>query len=250
MITKQVYCIGGQQLKMLRIQHDLARTKQEFLSLLEAMIKQGILSPQEMNRYVKPLEDTADPEFIRQDLEEWYRNLGIESILNREFSLSPCPFTREEIEEVHRNTEIILCVPANVTREELGKLFRLDSWAIHDPLVARGTESADFWFRTSMSLQPGYLYQTGIQIKHLFLDEGKVHFSLERYLVFVARIRHLLKQTPDSQYWIWLPHRAYDRSGMLIAGFDHYGSLSIHGWMPQFSASFLGARYGLAPRRT
>jgi len=225
----------------------LEKTRKEVLTLVETMLHQGILSQQELSRYVKPITDSHDPEHVRRELEDWYRNLGIESITKTKFSLAPCPFTREEIEAAHNNGEVILCLPAHVTRAELGKLFRLESWALHDPLVSSGTEESDFWFRTSMEMQPGYLYQTGVQIKHLFRDEGKTQFSLERYLVFAARVRHLTHQLPDAQYWIWLPHRAYDRSGMLIAGFDRFGSLSVHGWMPQFSASFLGARYALAP---
>jgi hypothetical protein len=222
-------------------------TKQYFLTLLEVLLETGVITPHELSRYAKPCESPFEPEVIRQDLEEWYRNLGIENILHRRFSLSPCPFTREEIEEAMQQQECILCVPAGVTRQQLGQLFRIENWALSDPLVTPTVEKEDFWFRTSMSLQPTYIQRTGHEIKHLFEAENKVHFSLERYLVFIARMQYLTKQTPDLQYWIWLPHRAYDRSGMLIAGFDRHGTFNVHGWMPQFSASFLGARYGHLP---
>jgi hypothetical protein len=92
--------------------------------------------------------------------------------------------------------------------------------------------------------------KTGVEITREFEDQKKVLFSLERYLVFIARMRYLSATTPDSEYWIWLPHGRYDRSGMLIAGFDRYGTFNVHGWMPQFCASFLGARYGSLPENT
>jgi hypothetical protein len=226
---------------------ELSSSRQAILSLVESMLDQAILTPSDLRRYVTSAENQFDPEFVRQDLEEWYRNLGIESIIGRKFSISPCPFSRAEIAEAHQNHQTILCVPQNVTRSELGELFRMDNWALHDQLVTPATEKKDCWFKTSMDLRPIHLNKTGMEIKHLFADEGKLHFSLERYLVFIARIKHLTCQTPDQEYWIWLPRKAYDRSGMLIAGFDRYGSFNVHGWMPQFSASFVGARYGLLP---
>ncbi len=228
----------------------LTDTRRAVLSLVESMLDQGVLTTLDLRRYARGPEDQYEPEFIRQDLENWYRSVGIESIIGRKLSLSPCPFTRDEIVEAQQNQELLLCIPQGVTRSEFGTLFRINSWALDDPLVTLTTEEKDVWFRTSMSLRPQYLNKTGVQIKQLFEHEGKLHFSIERYLVFIARVRFLTNHTPDQQYWIWLPRGAYDRSGLLIAGFDRYGSFNVHGWLPQFSASFVGARFGVFPKST
>ncbi len=228
----------------------MENTKKNLLILVENLLNQKILSPSDLRPYTGGTLDSSDPEFVREDLEDWYRKSGIESVTGRKLKLSPCAFTEEEIREAQRHNEIILCVPGGVTREEFGKLFYVESWALSDPLVTRATEKEDFWFMTSANPTPGYLKKTGLEITQEFEDQKKVHFSLERYLVFIARMRFLSGATPDSEYWIWLPHGRYDRSGMLIAGFDRYGTFNVHGWMPQFSASFLGARYGSLPRNT
>lgn len=222
-------------------------TKQGFLAFMEALLKQGVIDAQDLSRYAKPITSETDPAFVQQELENWYHSLGIESIINRKLMLSQCPFTRDEIEEAYKNNEIILCVPKEVNRQQLAHLFRIETWALYDPLVPYTTEKEDFWFRTSSSLEPVYHNISGIEARHLFDAEAKQPFSLERYLVFIARIRHLTGKTPDYQHWTWLTHRSYDRSGMLIAGFDRNNSFSVHGWMPQFSASFLGARYCYKP---
>jgi hypothetical protein len=222
-------------------------SRKTFLQLCEGLLQQGIISSTDLMRYVDRNPDKYDPENVRLELELWYKNLGIEAIIGRSLHLSECPFSKKEIEEAAAQNEVILCVPGAVSRADLGTLFRLDSWALHDRLVSKSIEKEDFWFKTSMSLSPGFLNMTGIEIKHKFLDEKKVLFSLERYLVFIGRVRFLLNQTPDQEYWIWLPHVPYDRSGMLMAGFDRFHTFNVHGWMPQFSASFNGARYGLLP---
>lgn len=227
---------------------ELHGTKSHVLTLLDLLLERGVLSRRDLARYVGTRDNLCDPETVRQEIEDWYRSLGIEQILDQRFSLSQCPFSEAEIRDAGENNETIICVPKGVTRQQLGTLFRLHTWALFDPLVTLAAEPEDLWFRTSLSLQPSYLNRTGIEIKHLFESEDKIHFSLERYLVFHARVRHLTNRRPDNQYWIWLPHRAYDRSGMLMAGIDRNGALSVHGWMPQFSASFLGARYGLPPK--
>lgn len=222
----------------------LPSTKRHFLAMLEYLLDSRIVTSSEISRYLVGRDgDQSDPEQVRIELEEWYRHLGIESIIKRKFSLSPCPFSATEISKAVDNDEAILCVPAGVDRRQLAELFRMHSWALTDPLVTPATEPEDLWFRTSLAPQPSRLKGTGLDIKHV-AEAGLIHFSLERYLVFSARYLALQKRLPDDQYWIWLPHKAYDRSGMLMAGFDRFGSLSVHGWMPQFSASFLGARYG------
>ncbi|HEY9062652.1 MAG TPA: hypothetical protein VIO64_19460 [Pseudobacteroides sp.] len=226
----------------------MENTKQSILSLVDNLLSQKVISPSDLRRYVRQSIDDTDPEFIREEMETWYRNAGIESIIGKKLELSPCPFTAEEILEAQQNQETILCVPKGISREEFGELFHIKSWALHDPLVTPAIEQEDCWFKVSMSLTPSYMNKSGIELCHQFEDEKKMHFSLERYLVFIARIRYLTGKTPDSEYWIWIPRGRYDRSGMLIAGFDRNASFNVHGWMPQFSASFLGARYGIAPK--
>lgn len=227
----------------------MENTKQCVLSLLEQLISQRVIQPSDIKRYVRDTVSATDPEYIREEMEKWYRNAGIEAIIGRKFSLAPCPFSETEIMEAQLNQELILCVPKGVTRQELGKLFYIDNWVLHDPLVTRVTEKEDTWFRTSMSMTPSHMKQTGLEVFHEFEEEKKLNFSLERYLVFIGRVRYLTGETPDSEYWIWLPHGRYDRSGMLIAGFDRNGTFNAHGWMPQFSASFLGARFGIPPKK-
>jgi hypothetical protein len=227
----------------------MENTKHSVLSLLEQLLNQRVIQPSDIKKYIRESTTATEPEYIRDDLEKWYRNTGIESIIGRKFNLAPCPFTEAEIIEAYQNQEIILCVPQGVSREELGKLFYIDNWVLNDPLVTRVTEKEDTWFRTSISMTPGNMKKTGMEIFHQFEEEKKLNFSLERYLVFIGRVRYLTGQTPDLEYWIWLPHGRYDRSGMLIAGFDRYGTFNAHGWMPQFSASFLGARFGIRPKK-
>jgi hypothetical protein len=228
----------------------MENTKYSVLSLLEQLLIQRVIQPADIKKYLRDSLTSTDPEYIREEMEKWYRNAGIEAITGRKFNLSPCPFTEAEIIEAQQNQEIILCVPKGVKREELGKLFYIDSWVLHDSLVNRVTEKEDNWFRTGISMTPGNMKQTGMEVFHRFEEENKLNFSLERYLVFIGRVRYLTGQTPDSEYWIWLPQGRYDRSGMLIAGFDRNGAFNAHGWMPQFSAGFLGARFGIYPRKS
>ncbi|HHV28124.1 hypothetical protein [Acetivibrio mesophilus] len=226
----------------------MGNTRQKFIGLIEELLEQKIITPYDLKRYVTNLEDLTNPAFVKHEMEEWYKKMGLEHITGRKLSLSDCPFTQEELEEAYEKGETILCVPAGVKREELGKLFRLDTWALHDPLVTPATEEEDCWVRTSMSPTPEYMKCTGVDVSRRFEDENKLNFSIERYLVFIGRMRYLTGRTPDLEYWIWLPRGRYDRSGMLIAGFDRNANLNVHGWMPQFSASFLGARYGIPPK--
>lgn len=227
----------------------MLETKNGVLQMVEELIAENVIRPSELRIFVNSAADLTDPEEVRYEMEQWYRCSGIEVITNRKFQLSECPFTKEEIEEAHRQNEMILCVPRNVSREELGKMFNIDSWALHDQLVTKVPEKEDCWFRTSMSLTPTDMKRTGIDIATSYEKEHKVQFSLERYLVFIARMRYLLHKTPDSEYWIWISYGRYDRSGMLIAGYDRFGEFNAHGWMPQFSASFLGSRYGILPEK-
>lgn len=218
------------------------------LALLDQMIADNALDPSLLTRYL--VRDTGDgtPEGVWKSIYNWYFQLGIEDVTGRPFELSPCPFSVDELNEAKARNEVVLCVPKGVTRLELGKLFRIESWAIHDPIATKVTEKADCWFRTSMRMTPEFLGEKGLDIEQGFERENKLNFSMERYLVFIARMRYLTGKTPDAEYWIWLPAGRYDRSGMLMAGFDRNGSFNVHGWMPQFSASYLGARYGILPK--
>lgn len=225
------------------------RTRDETLNLMRAMLAEGIIMPQDLARFLPSTDDPVDPEAVRRDWERWYIGLGIELITGRPFNLSACPFTRDEIEQAERAGEVILCVPMGVSRRELGQLFRIHSWALTDPMVSDTAEAEDFWFKTSRAPVPDHLNRSATEIRRLFEDEHKLGFSLERYLVFIARLRFLTSTLPDFRYWIWLLRGRYDRSGMLIAGFDALGNFSVHGWMPKFQASFVGARSAIIPDR-
>lgn len=191
--------------------------------------------------------DANDPIQLKKDMENWYIGMGINNITGKVLSLDDCPFTRDEIDAANRNGEMILCVPKNVTKKQLGKLFRIESWALEDVLAEESTEKKDLWFKTKASASPEFIRECGVDITRRFREEKKVLFSVEIYLVFIARYRYIFNKTPDSQYWIWINKGRYDRSGMLIAGFDRNKKFNVHGWMPHFSAGFLGARYGELP---
>ncbi len=217
-------------------------TRDEAVNLVHAMINDGMLGPQDLARFV-PKACANNAETIREEWEHWYRGLGIETIIGRPFSLAPCPFPSEDVAAMQASDNIVLCVPRGLTRAQLGELFRLSSWALTDAMVGDTPESEDFWFTTSRSPSPPYLNKTATEVRRTFEDENKLGFSLERYLVFAARYRFLTGKYPDFRYWTWLMRGRYDRSGMLIAGFDPLGRFSVHAWMPNFQASFLGARY-------
>ncbi len=222
-------------------------SKESILNLVECLVNEDVITGSDLKRYIPKEESLTSPEYVRLDLERWYINMGIEDITGKKFQLSECPFTKEEIEEAKENNEIIICIPKDVTREQFGELFRIDSWALHDNLVTSASEKSDFWMRTSANSNPSYVNMVGIDLINKLDDENKLHFSLERYLVFIQRMKYLKNITPDEEYWIWLPKGRYDRSGILVAGYDRNGNFNVHGWMPRFSASFVGARFGTAP---
>lgn len=223
--------------------------KNNMIKLIEDLIEENIISGADLKRFTLGTADSSDPDVVHSEMLQWYIGLGIESIIGRKFELSECPFTREEIKACNENNEMILCIPKDVTREQFGKLFRLDSWALHDTIVTPVTEKSDLWIRTDMSLIPKHLRETGLDIANKYDTTETVNFSIERYMVFIGRLRYLTGNLPDSEYWIWLPSGRYDRSGMLMAGFDRNGRFNVHGWMPQFSAAFLGARYGIRAKQ-
>jgi len=215
------------------------------------LIADGILKPQDLSRFLPSVTDPFEPEYVREELEKWYINIGIEGIVGRKFSLSQCPFNRDEIEEAAKKNEIILCVPKCMRSKQLGDLFRLSSWVFEDALITSSVEKEDFWFKTPQTFEPPakYCNKTAKQIRRIFEDEGKLGLSLQRYLVFIARIRHLTGKLPDMRWWTWLLNNKYDRSSYLLAGFDSNGKFSVHAWMPDFKAKFLSARYAIISER-
>lgn len=217
------------------------RTRENLLALTETMLDRHIIKPEDFARYARLEVEQFGPESQRLEWEDWYRGLGIEIVLNRRFRLSECPFSAVELQQARALGQAVFCVPAGVSRRQLGTLFRFETWALRDPLVGDRVEQTDLWFLSALTAEPDRLCVTGMEVKH-DRAEGSVQFNLERYMVFAARYATLKGNLPDLQYWIWLPGRSYDRSGMLIAGFDRNERLSVHGWMPHFSASFLGAR--------
>jgi hypothetical protein len=224
--------------------------KEQILQLIQNFINDGSITYQDLIFLLQQSKiESYEAKRIKEELERWYKELGIESITKRNFSLSNCPFTIEEIEKAYKEGEIILCVPAGLTLKELGNLFHINSWALEDPLYAEGPYKEDFWFRTPMTYEPPYVNISAKEARRIFEDEGKLGFSLARYLVFASRVKYLTGKLPDQKWWTWLLAYKYDRSGFLIAGFDPEGKFSVHGWMPNFKAKFVGARYIKVPER-
>lgn len=225
------------------------RTRDEAMKLVQAMLADGIIGPRDLGRFLPSSEDPYDPEAVRQEWERWYIGMGIEVVTGRPFQLAPPPFTAGEIEAAEREGDMMVCVPCGVDRRQLGELFRLSTWALNDPMVGDTTETEDFWFLTSRAPSPEHLNKTGTEVRRVLEDERRLAFSLERYLVFSARYRHLYGTYPDFKYWTWLLRGRYDRSGVLVAGFDPMGAFSVHAWLPRFQASFVGARHLVIPER-
>lgn len=216
-----------------------------YTQLIKQLINENKVDRKQIWSFVNEQQvESNDPILLKKEMENWYIGLGINDITENAFSLDDCPFSKEEIDLAIKNNEMILCVPKNVTKKQFGKLFRIDSWAFEDELVEESREKSDLWLKTKANPSPEFIRECGIDVTRRFRGEGKVLFSLEIYLVFIARYRFLFNETPDSEYWIWICKGRYDRSGMLIAGFDRNKKFNAHGWMPQFSAGFLGARYG------
>lgn len=219
------------------------RTRDEALKLVQALLADGIIGPRDLTRFLPTQSDPCDPEAVRQEWEHWYISMGIETVIGRSFRLEGCPFTAEEIERADREGEMILCVPRGIDRRQLASLFRMSTWALNDPLVGDTTEVEDVWFKTPRSRTPEYLNKSATEARRIMEDQNRLGFSLERYMVFCARYRFLYGTDPDFKYWIWLLRGRYDRSGILIAGFDPMGSFSVHAWVPRFQASFVGVRF-------
>ena len=142
----------------------MEKTKQNHLLLVEQMMQQNVLSYVDLRPYSKELARADHPVALRDELENWYRIAGVELITGRPFHLSDCPFSEDEIKEAKNNNNTILCVPAGITKQQLGQLFHLDNWALHDPLVTSAMEKEDCWMKTSLSPVPGFIKQTGVAV--------------------------------------------------------------------------------------
>lgn len=217
------------------------------LSLVESLLHEQVITPQDLASFTKDVGDPFDPEYIRQEMQTWYRTLGIEVVTKSKFTLKRPPFTREELMEAHEQGEIVLCVPQGITLCQLGTLFNLSSWAFQDELVSDTTEVEDFWFKTKSSLLPDDLNKSGVDVKRTLERENKLGMSLHRYMVFVARIRYLMGEHPDIKHWIWLTRGRYDQKSMLIAGLDAHLKFSVHAWLPHFQGKLCGVRYAKIP---
>jgi len=221
--------------------------KKHVIETVQALIDDCIISHEDLSRFVREKTDKTNPEYIRYEMESWYRTLGIENILGTEFNLKSPYFTQNEIIDAYNNNEIILCVPKGISRKQLGQLFNLNSWAFEDELISKTTEVEDFWFKTKSSLLPEHLNKPGMEIQRLYQKEGKLGMSLERYITFIARMRYLTGKTPDTKHKIWLTHGKYESKAMLIAGFDSKVNFSVHGWLPNFHTPYVGGRYVVIP---
>lgn len=217
------------------------------VALVQSLVEDDILAPQDLARFSPATTNPFDPEHVRVETETWYRTLGIEFVTRRPFSLEKPPFTEAELIEADRDGELVLCVPKEVTRQQLGRLFHLSSWALADDLVTAALETSDFWFKTKLSDTPTHLNKRGADVSELLDRERKLGMSLSRYMVFVARMRHLTGRTPDQNCWVWLTRSRYDQKGMLVAGFDSQGKFSVHGWLPNFQGPRCGLRYVAHP---
>ncbi|MEK3767407.1 hypothetical protein MKY14_02565 [Paenibacillus sp. FSL R5-0887] len=221
--------------------------RQQTLHTIGVMLDEHLLQKEDMFRFQSDVHDTYSPEYIRSEMENWYRTLGIEYIIQRKFSLRMPQFTREELEEADRRNEIILCVPQGVSRKQLGCLFNIRNWALESELVAATPEVEDFWFTVPRTTEPNMLDRTAVEIQRTYKKTGKLGMSLERYLVFVARMRHLTGQTPDIRTKMWITNGKYEGKAMLVVGFDSAGEFTAHGWMPNFHSPMVGGRYTWIP---
>ena len=223
--------------------------KRNIIHFIKSLLNDGSLHPDDLNFIIQRNMNHLEPEGLRQELENWYKGLGIEIITGQKFHLSACPFTKEEINKINENNEIILCAPAGVSRQQLGKLFRINCWALEDSLYPEKVRKKDFWFKTLMTFKPSYVNLSAKEIRRIFEDENKLGFSLSLYLIFLTRMKFLIGKWPDQEWWTWLLAYKYDRSGFLITGFDSQGKFSAHGWMSDFRAKFVGARYLTLPEK-
>jgi hypothetical protein len=219
-----------------------ALTRDRALGLIQGLLADGIITGVDLRAYVPSVEDPLDPEAVRQDYEAWFRSAGIETVTGRRFTLGPCPFTREELADAAVEGWIPVVSPTGLRVEEVAAGLRFDTWATSDPLVTAPPEEEDFWFLTPAALVPEDGNTTAREVRQTYDRTGHLGMSLQRYMIVAARLRHLTGQLPDYRWWVWIMRGRYDRSGFLIAGFDPNQRFSVHAWMPNFQAAFVGHR--------
>lgn len=219
-----------------------ALIRERALGLIQGLVADGIISGIDLRAFVPSANDPLDPESLRQDYESWFKSIGIEATAGRPFTLDRCPFTREELAKAAADGWIPVVSPKGLTAHQLAEAFRFRTWATADPLVTAPPEEEDLWFLTPGDLEPADANVPARDIRQRYEDSGMLGLSLQRYMIVVARLRHLTGQLPDYRWWVWIMRGRYDRSGYLIAGFDPNRMFSVHAWMPSFRASFVGSR--------
>ncbi|MEA5553834.1 hypothetical protein VB713_23120 [Anabaena cylindrica UHCC 0172] len=165
--------------------------------------------------------------------------------------ISPCPFTKKEIEELDSHNELLVYLPAKMSMKQLCQQFGIKANVDfeHETMIKNTMVSEDQWFITSASKTPELMYKTGVAAKRMYEDEGLHGMDFRRYLAFAATFKYKFGVLPDQTYWTFLLSGSYDRSGISIVGFDSRNVLNHHGWMKNFKAKFLGSRYiVIAPR--
>ena len=217
--------------------------KKKGINLVLQLIKDGIVAKSDLLHTLQSNEVLTTPEKVRDEMEIWYRNMGIETLIGKPFHLNLPYFSEDEIREVEKSGEILLCLPGGIDASTLGKLFHMECWAFYDPLVTLKTEYTDFWFSTKKSSEPEFTDGTSHEISKRFKDNKKLNMSLERYMVFLARMKYLTGEYPDKSHKIWLPNTRYEGKGVLIAGIDSTSRFCAHGWMPNFHSPKVGGRY-------
>lgn len=213
------------------------------ISLVMQLIKDGIVGQNDLSQFLRSSESLSTPEKIRNETEQWYRNMGIETLTRTPFRLNIPYFTEEEIAEAEANEEVLLCLPGGIDAATLGKLFHMDCWALHDPLVTLKTEHDDFWFSTKKTSEPEFRDQTSGEVAKRYKDAEKLNMSIERYMVYLARMKYLIGEYPENSFKTWLPNTKYEGKGVLIGGIDSNSKFCAHAWMPNFHSPRVGGRY-------
>jgi hypothetical protein len=221
---------------------DTSRSRQRALGLVQAMVADGILEGRDLGLLAPRDGDPCDPEWVRQDFLMWLRGLGAELVLNRAVDLADCPFSRGELEFARAQGLSPIVSPRGLTAEAVGRLLHFDSWAFTDPLVSSPPEEEDLWFLAALEDTPAHANVSARASRRQLEDSGNLGFSLQRYMIFCARYRFLTGRWPDRRWWSWMLRGRYDRSGILIAGFDPNDRFSVHAWLPHFQAPFVGTR--------
>lgn len=180
-------------------------------------------------------------------------------------AVRPCPFTDSEIDELahfrdpedfSKPREMLVFLPKNLAPDALCGMWGIKSNMnfANDGLVNVTMKDVDQWFITSTSRIPEFLSKSGDWIidfyKGKMNGEQRLHgMDIRRYLMFCGFHFEHFGRFPDQGYWNFLWATAYDRSGILVSGFDRFGVLSSHGWMKNWSSKFSGSRYVVLPPR-